>query len=498
MEAVGYAHLIHQLELAAVPMLRPAMVLPVTRLKLIGTTLAVPAAITPAKNELLAHVLFALKHEGINLAVLAQALPRIPAADFEHAHLASPNGVFIRKACYLREAFTGERLNQTVKVTGPYRPLFDPQRYITRTGERNTKWRIDFNGLGDLTYCATVERTAEIQSLLDHDILTKAQAFIAALPPIMMDRALNWAYMHETKDSFAIERESPSEDKSRRFIQLLRQAHQRQPLTEDYLVALQNATVSNPFDLAAAFRHEQNYLSDGTPGAAGVTFLPPPADLCRELMESLMSFANDAPTQVDPLVAAGITSFGFVLLHPFMDGNGRLSRFLIHQALCRAGALDNGLLLPMSVAMKSQELRYLEALQSFSRPVRDLWEVRWIDFGQYGFEFKGHEAVYRYWDATPCVAFTLEMARVALEVELQKEADFLASYDAVYRAVDDLYDVRGSDLATLVMMCLTNDGIVSKNRRKQYQYTVPVEVFDFIEQQSQTILAAQRAEAKQE
>jgi fido (protein-threonine AMPylation protein) len=371
MQAVGYGHLIQQLHLCAVPLIRPAIVQPVTRLKVIGTTLAVPAAITPAKDDLLAHVLFALKHEGINLAVLAQALPRIPAEDFERAHLASPNGVFIRKACYLREAFTAVQLDQLVKVTGPYRPLFDPERYVTRPGERSTKWHIDFNGLGDLTYCATVERTPAIQSLMDHDILTKARDFIAALPPVMMDRALNWAYLHETKDSFAIERESPSEGKSSRFIQLLRQAHQRQPLTEDYLVELQNATVSNPFDLAAAFRHEQNYLSDGTPGASGVTFLPPPADLCRELMESLMRFANEAPSQIDPLIAAGIISFGFVLLHPFMDGNGRLSRFLIHQALCRAGALENGLLLPMSVAMKSQEIHYLEALQSFSRPARD-------------------------------------------------------------------------------------------------------------------------------
>lgn len=498
MHAVGYSFLIEKLGLTAVPPSCPARVKSVTRLERIGHTLAVPASIAPASDDLLGHVLFALKHEGINLSVLAQALPHIPAAVLEQSHQQAPNGIYIRKACYLREAFTGEEIKQHSPVRIPYTPLFDPERYITRPGERNSKWRIDFNGLGNLDYCATVERTPEIQSLLDHDIIGKARAFIAALPPVMMDRALNWAYLHETKDSFAIERESPSEDKSRRFIQLLRQAHQRQPLSEEYLVALQNATVSNPFDLAAAFRHEQNYLSDGTHGATGITFLPPPPDLCRQLTESLIHFANEAPNQIDPLVAAGIISFGFVLLHPFMDGNGRLSRFLIHQALCRAGALENGLLLPISVAMKSQEVRYLEALQSFSRPVRDFWEVRWIDFGHYSFEFKGSEALYRYWDATPCVAFTLDMARLALEVELKKEADFLACYDTVYRAVNDRYDVRGSDLANLVMMCLSNDGIVSRNRRRQYQYAVQAEVFDYLEQQSQQVLAAKRAENGQE
>ncbi|MCY1527454.1 hypothetical protein D9M68_625220 [compost metagenome] len=90
------------------------------------------------------------------------------------------------------------------------------------------------------------------------------------------------------------------------------------------------------------------------------------------------------------------------------------------------------------------------------------------------------------------------MARLALDVELQKETAFLACYDTVYRAVDERYDLRGSDLANLVMMCLSNDGKVSNNRRKQYQYRVPEEVFDFIEQMAQQVLAAQQVEAEPE
>ena len=205
-----------------------------------------------------------------------------------------------------------------------------------------------------------------------------------------------------------------------------------------------------------------------------------------------MQFANEAPTQIDPLVAAGIISFGFVLLHPFMDGNGRLSRFLIHQVLCRANALENGLLLPVSVAMKREERLYLESLQEFSRPARDFWDVQWIDFGTLTFDFRGHPAIYRFWDATPGVTFTMEMAQHALEVELREETAFLGCYDAVYKAVDEQFDIRGSDLANLVMMCLTNNGVVSKHRRKQYQYTVPAKVFDYIEEAAQQILTKQR------
>lgn len=42
-------------------------------------------------------------------------------------------------------------------------------------------------------------------------------------------------------------------------------------------------------------------------------------------------------------------------------------------------ALPGGLVLPVSVAMKHHEERYLLALQTFSRPVRDLWQVTAID-----------------------------------------------------------------------------------------------------------------------
>lgn len=493
MRSAGYAHLRDVLGITAVPLNRPAIVQPVTRIEEIGHTLAVPQRQAPAENDLLGNVLFALKHEGVNLSILAQALPQIPVEAFTAALEGAPNGVYVRKACFLREGFTDVEIPQPSAVTGGYAPLFDPKRYITRPGPRNPKWRVEFNGLGDFSYCAIVERTPEVSELLEYNILGRAREFIESLPQVMMDRAINWAYLHETQDSFLIEKEAPTENKARRFIQLLRQAHERLPLTEDYLVHLQNATVSNQLDLAAAFRHEQNHLANGLQGAAGVSYVPPPPDLCRDLMEGLMRFANTAPQQVDPLVAASIISFGFVFIHPFMDGNGRLSRFLIHHALCQSGALENGLLLPVSVAMKRDERMYLETLQAFSRPVREFWQVNWIDFEQYGFEFQGSDAVYRYWDATPSVVFTCQMAKRALEVELREETAFLESYDTVYKAVDEQFDVRGSDLAALVMMCLTNGGVVSNNRRKQYLYRVPEAIFDGIEEVTRDVLAAQRA-----
>ena len=477
----GYAHLVQRMKLSALPIKCMAIISPVTRVELMGDRLAVPRAIAPQDDDVLGHTLFAIKYEGINLAILAQVLGRINAQDMVDLVRRSPSGVYVRKCGYLWELFNGKDLDVPPLSGGKAAPLFDPDRYLTGPSTRNSKWRIDFNGLGTPHYCATVERTAEIRTLIEFKTVERIKQFVATLPPNIMDRAINWAYLSETADSFAIEREAPSEDKSRRFMQLLRQAHERQPLTEEYLVTLQNSTVNNPFDLAAAFRHEQNHLHNGLRGAAGVTYVPPPASLCSELMEELMAFANSAPGHMDPLVAAAVISFGFVFLHPFMDGNGRLSRFLIHQTLCRAGALDNGLLLPVSVAMKREEPGYLAALEGFSRPVREFWDVRWIDADDLRFEFVGDPSIYRYWDATACVAFSLEMAKRAFEVVLKDETEFLERYDYIVRAVNERYDVRGNDLSNLAMMCLENQGVVSKNRRKQYLLRVPEPVFDYIE-----------------
>jgi Fic family protein len=198
-------------------------------------------------------------------------------------------------------------------------------------------------------------------------------------------------------------------------------------------------------------------------------------------MSGLLEFANSAPKQVDPLIAASIGSFGFVFIHPFMDGNGRLSRFLFHHALCQSGLLKNGLLLPVSSAMKRNEENYLAALKSFSAPARKRWDVRWIDGDDYQMTFNSDESLYRYWNATACVEFGLEMAEQALEKDLKEEAEFLARYDLIYRAIDSRYDVRGKDLNVLVLSCMEQNGKLSINRRKKFADTVPVEVFEAIE-----------------
>lgn len=482
MPTVGYAWLREQLHLGTLPVARPAVVRPVTRIQPMGEELSIPSRAAPG-HGIIEHLLFALKHEGTDLAQLAAICPRVPGGDLLAALRAQPAGGYLRKLCYLWERFTGQRLEDLPpEVGGTAYPLFDPDKYLTVPGTRDLRWRIDFNGLGDFDHCPTVRLTPEIQQWLARDPLGDAMDYLKSFAPTQLERVLGWAYLSETRSSYALEGEAPGGNKAEAFAELLRHAHVPHDLTEEYLTALQNVVMSNAFSREASFRTRQNYLTNSVPGAAGVTYVPPPQDEVLSLMAGMDRLANGKLCPgLPPLVRATLVSFGFVFVHPFLDGNGRLSRFLAHYTLCQSGALPNGHILPLSIAMKRNEVDYLAALTSFSKPARELWSVTWIDGDDFQFEFRGHPAIYRYWDATDSVRFMYRMAEETLRNDLQGEAEFLVAYDATMRAVDERFDVPGSTLSKLIRMAWSNGGAISQNRRRQFEGRVQPEVLDLIE-----------------
>ncbi|MEO6320057.1 MAG: Fic family protein, partial [Polaromonas sp.] len=321
---VGYEFLRSHLALSAFPCERPARISSVTKILQRPDGLEVPAAVAPDSQAPLAHILFALKHEGINLQILAQSLPQVPALQIIEAFRNSPASKYIRMAAYLWEQFADRELEGVPSAIGPYVALIDAKKYLTGRRQRNTKWRVDFNGLGSIRYCPTVERTSLITELLEKDTLQRAREFIEGLDPELLERTMSWSYLSETESSFAIESEKPSTSKAQAFAELLQQAHGSAPVTEDYLVELQNLAVTNPLDHDAQFRTLQNWLRGPGRGVLGITYVPPAPGLLPELMQAIMDLVNEPPPGQSPLVMGALASFAFVFVHPFMDGNGRL------------------------------------------------------------------------------------------------------------------------------------------------------------------------------
>ncbi|MDO4938169.1 MAG: Fic family protein, partial [Sutterellaceae bacterium] len=339
----------------------------------------IPVRNAPKDESPITHLLFALRVEGINLAILSAALRKIPAPEIRAAVVEHPSSRYVRMLGFLWESFNNCEL-EDVNPAGPRVDLFDSSQYIVGTPVGNNKWRVAFNGLGNLDYCPTVRKTPKIVQALTDQPLKRARDWLKTIGEFNAERAMQWAYLHETKETYALERESePSGDRRARFLSLLGKAFLQTPLTEDLLCDYQSDIVNNPYFLEFTIRQKQNWLGTGNPrnerSSMSVRYVPPSPDLLAKLMPAWLSMANSLPKTIDPIVAAACTSFGFVYLHPFLDGNGRLSRFLVHQQLAQSGELEPGMLLPISVAMQKNELSYLNALTVFSKPAREFWRV---------------------------------------------------------------------------------------------------------------------------
>jgi len=68
-----------------------------------------------------------------------------------------------------------------------------------------------------------------------------------------------------------------------------------------------------------------------------IVFIPPDAKDVRGLLDKLLAYINDNIGSIDPIILAGVFHRQHVIIHPFMDGNGRTSRLLTTAILGKAG-----------------------------------------------------------------------------------------------------------------------------------------------------------------
>jgi Fic family protein len=141
------------------------------------------------------------------------------------------------------------------------------------------------------------------------------------------------------------------------------------PVTTDDVVDLQHFIEPR---LARGLRAEQNWV--GGPGWSPLRaeFVPPPAVEVPWLMDDLARFASD--TTGNPVVRAAIVHAQFETIHPFIDGNGRTGRALIHTVLRRADALRHALI-PISTVFAGEVDSYIAGLTGYRAdpPQLDEW-----------------------------------------------------------------------------------------------------------------------------
>jgi len=110
---------------------------------------------------------------------------------------------------------------------------------------------------------------------------------------------------------------------------------------------------------AGRARDKQNWIGGSSFNPCSAVFVPPPSEMIEELLVDLCDFCN---TDSLPAVAqAAIAHAQFETIHPFIDGNGRTGRALIHMVLRRRGVAPR-VLPPVSLVLATWAEEYVAAL----------------------------------------------------------------------------------------------------------------------------------------
>ena len=158
------------------------------------------------------------------------------------------------------------------------------------------------------------------------------------------------------------------------------------------------------------------------------------------LIDGLTAFDRGAARHLDPVLAAAVLAFGFIYIHPFEDGNGRLHRYLIHHVLAERGFNPPDLVFPLSAVILDRIADYRRVLETYSR--RLLPHIQWRPTDRGNVEVENETAdFYRYFDAMPHVEFLFECVARTVDVDLPAETAFLRTHDNFKAQIQAMIDM---------------------------------------------------------
>lgn len=112
-------------------------------------------------------------------------------------------------------------------------------------------------------------------------------------------------------------------------------------------------------------RTVQNWIGGNAYNPCAAAFVPPPPELVPELLDDLCAFCNE--DLLPPVIQAAIAHAQFETIHPFVDGNGRTGRALIHVILRRRG-LASSVVPPVSLVLATRAEDYVNGLMGTRDP----------------------------------------------------------------------------------------------------------------------------------
>jgi hypothetical protein len=461
----GYAALIHAYDLP-VPLPRTLSAIG-SRHRMIaeaGWRIYTPRHAPKASLE--GHLTFALKYEGLDLATLKRLFLAVKPDEIAKLVRATPTGRYTRRIWFLYEWLLGRALDLPAADKVSYVDAVDTDLQYAGNGESSTRHRVRNNMPGTAEFCPLVFKTAALSELIAQDLQEQARVVVSKVPKDLLARTAAFLLLKDSRSSYVIEGERPPQDRIQRWGRAIGEAG-RVPLDVGELLRVQRIVIGDERFVRLGLRVEGGFVG----GVDRATQRPIPDHISARpedlssLINGLIAFDHAAEGELDAVIAAAVLAFGFVYIHPFEDGNGRVHRYLMHHVLARRGFNPPGVHFPVSAAILDKIGEYRQVLESYSGRLLPL--VKWDPTEKGNVNVRNDTGdFYRFFDATPHAEFLYACVRKTIDDDLPNEAMFLKSFDQFRAGVENMLDMPERMLNNLFGFLRNNDGRLSKRARE--------------------------------
>lgn len=441
-----------------------------------------PPAYRPA-DTFAGHFEFGLKYEEVHLEFFARLFAATGPESLEQWCHAEPLGQYARRAGFLYEWLTGQRLDVPDLTRGTYIDALSSERYVTRTDPvRNRRWRINDNLAGTRAFCPLIRRTEACTQALQFDAAGAITDLDRQFGEDVLLRATTWLTIKESRASFLIEHEADQADRIKRFAHVMAEHCGKldEPLAGDSLARLQRGILGDAA-LRLGLRRSPVFVGQSTIRDDIVHYIGPHFSALPAMLDGLKAFEQSTRGQ-EALARAAAIAFGFVYIHPMSDGNGRVHRFLINDTLARDKAIPAGVILPISATIT--EVRefahgYDRTLEVFSRPFMRRYDTAYRfgamaayeDGVRSNLEFDAYEDARRAWcypDLTEHVIYTARLVAHTIQHEMADEARVLARFQLAQRRMKDVLEMPDAEAVRMIRSIKESSWRISGKLAKEY------------------------------
>lgn len=423
------------------------------------------------EDDLIGHLTFALKYEGIELLLLKKLFEQIDSDRLTKLILKEPNGQYNRKIWFLYEWLMDRELSLPDLLTGNYVHLVDTniQYGITEGSENSKRHRIRNNLPGTRDFCPMIRRTPLLDQYINSDLSGEIKSIMGHIHPDVMARTASFLLLKDSKASFAIEGERPPQNRAQRWGRAIGQAGMH-PISIEEFVRLQQIVIDNPRFLKMGLRRQEGFIGEhdrryGTP-------IPDHISARWQDIEPLLNglIATDGKLETDQhfdaVLAAALIAFGFVFIHPFIDGNGRIHRYLIHHVLSAKAYIPKGMIFPVSAIILERLNQYRKVLEGFSKPRLDFIEWRPDDNNNVKVLNETID-LYRYFDVTQIAEFLYHCVQITIHQTIPSELDYLEKYDKMKTYLDHVFEMPDRMVALIIRFLEQGNGRLSERAKNK-------------------------------